>query len=534
MSETTSQILQLIPKDTRSLVMRYQKLQEIAAALSSEQDLSKLLNLILRESRSLTSADSGSVWVREDDVTLDPTATARDTSIHRIMERLVLKVTQNDSLTFPFKEFKLGVDRKTIAGYVADCGEVINIVDVYNLPPGVPFSYNRDFDDTSGYRCKSMLVIPMRNRAGDVIGVIQLINKKRDFHAKLHTKEEVEKQVTVFDPFDEELALALGSQAAVCVEKAKLYEEIEAMFEGLVTSFTVALEKRNRTTYGHCMRVAQYAVAIAEAMNDAPPDAFKGVKYSRVQLKELRYAALLHDIGKIAVPEAVLDKRNKLLDSEIAAIEYRMAYWKERLARDGKPNAHVDAWIAHVKKTNVPMGTTDEDVKALKEIASQTFVDPAGSSGPLLTPYELENLSIVRGNLTAGERKQIEQHIVDTWEILKRVPWPRYVRLVPNIAACHHEKVNGSGYPWGFKGDEIPLGGKILAIVDIYEALTAKDRPYKPAIPVDKALKILDDECARGNIDAKIYQLFKDRKIYMMFTGDSGFIKTPQTPQMPK
>ncbi len=528
---SSSDLLKLLPKDTRTLLQRYQKLQEIATALSEEHDLGALLHLILRESRALTSADSGSVYVREDLVELNTQATGKDTTIHRVTPSLVLKVTQNDSLAFPFKELRLPFDKRTIAGFVANSGEVLNLVDVYNLPKDVPFSYNREFDETSGYRCKSMLVIPMRNRHGDIIGAIQLINKKREAAARLHGKDDVEKHVTVFDPFDEELALALGSQAAVCVEKAKLYEEVEASFEGLVQSFTHALEKRNRTTYGHCLRVAQYAIAIAEAINEAPPEQFGGLKFSKDQMRELRYAALLHDIGKIAVPEAVLDKRNKLLDSEIDAICWRMAYWKERRAREGKPLAEIDAWMAHVRKTNVPLGTTDDDVKLLQRIAAEKYVDLDGKEKPLLSALELENLTIQRGNLTKAERKQIEQHIVDTWEVLKRVPWPRYVRLTPNIAACHHEKMNGTGYPWGFKGEDIPIGGRILAIVDIYEALTAKDRPYKPAIPVDKALKILDDEAAKGGLDLKIYQLFKDKKIYMTFINETGFVQRPSTPQ---
>jgi len=249
-----------------------------------------------------------------------------------------------------------------------------------------------------------------------------------------------------------------------------------------VNSFTLALERRNRTTYGHCMRVARYAVAIAEAINASPPELFGGVKFTPKQIKELRYAALLHDIGKIAVPEAVLDKQNKLLD----------------------------------------------------EIRAATFTDVDGQEKPLLTDYEYENLSLKYGNLTANERKQIEQHIVDTWEVLRRVPWPREVSKVANIAACHHEKINGSGYPWKLKGDEVPLGGQILAIVDIFEALTAKDRPYKPAIPIERALQILEEEVTKGKIDRELFALMKEHKIYNLFAKETGFVERPVEPQIPK
>jgi HD-GYP domain-containing protein (c-di-GMP phosphodiesterase class II) len=297
-----------------------------------------------------------------------------------------------------------------------------------------------------------------------------------------------------------------------------------------VNSFTLALERRNRTTFGHCMRVARYAVAIAEAINDSPPALFGGLHFTKIQIKELRYAALLHDIGKIAVPEAILDKQNKLLDSEITAIQYRLAYAKTL----GKPAAKMDAWIQAIKRINIPRGLSPEDKALLGEMTAEKFVDVDGQEKPMLSAREFENLAIERGNLTGGERKQIEQHIVDTWEILKRIPWPRDFRAVANIAACHHEKINGSGYPWKLKGDEVPMGGQILAIVDIFEALTAKDRPYKPAIPIDKAIAIVQDEVNKGALNAKLWQLFLERKLYNIFADETGFVHRPVEPQVPK
>ncbi len=526
---TTSRLLETVDTRTRVLVQRLQKLQEIGTQLSAEQDLSKLLGLILRESRFLTDSDAGAVYVRVDDVQSVEGATGKD-SIHRITPYLALKVVQNDSIAVPFREMRLPFDPKTISGYVAFKGEILNLPDVYQLPPGVPFTYSKAFDQTSGYRCKSMLVIPMRNREGDIIGVIQLINKKRDGRTVLDSPERVEREVTLFDPFDEEFLAALASQAGICIEKAKLHEDIERMFEGLVNSFTLALERRNRTTFGHCMRVAKYAVAIAEAINDSDPALFAGLRFTHVQIKELRYAALLHDIGKIAVPEAVLDKQNKLLDSEIRTIEYRLAYSKAQ----GKTAAKVDAWVAAIKRVNIPRPLAPDDRKLLGEVLAERFVDLDGQEKPLLTAPEYENLAIERGNLTGGERKQIEQHIVDTWEILKRIPWPRDLRRVANIAACHHEKINGTGYPWKLKGDEVPIGGQILAIVDIFEALTAKDRPYKPAIPVEKAIQIVQEEVDRGALNAKIWKLFLDRKLFNLFSDETGFVHRPALPSGPK
>jgi HD-GYP domain-containing protein (c-di-GMP phosphodiesterase class II) len=530
MLATGSRIMQALPREFHGVIKKFQKLQEIGSALSAEKDLSALLGLILRESRALTGADSGSIYIREDEVEFLENATAKDV-LSRSTPYLVLKITQNDSLDFPFKEFRLPFDVKTVAGYVANSGEIVNLADAYKLPAGVPFSYNRSFDEKSGYRCKSMLVVPMKNRDGDIIGVIQLINKKRVPEGRLAPPADVDAAVASFDAFDEELLLSLSSQAAVCIEKARLYDEIERMFEGLVQSFTLALERRNRTTFGHCMRVAQYAVAIAEAVNHAPPELFGGLRYSRDQIKELRYAALLHDIGKIAVPEAVLDKKNKLTDDALRAIEYRFHYWRQKLLADGDADgdaARLTRYLEHLRKVNIPTPLAQADSGLLAQIRAARFTDVDGVDKPLLTEEEFDSLAVERGNLTPGERKQIEKHIVDTWEILKRVPWPRYVARVPHIAACHHEKPNGTGYPWGFRADDIPLGGKILAIVDIFEALTAKDRPYKPAIPIEKALKILDDEEARGGIDSKLYGLFKEKRIFKLFESETGFVTRPE------
>ena len=530
MLATGSRIMQAVPREFHGVIKKFQKLQEIGAALSAEKDLGALLSLILHESRALTGADSGTIYVREDQVEFLENATAKDT-LSRTTPFLVAKIAQNDSLDLAFKEFRLPFDVKTVAGYAANSGEIVNLPDAYKLPADAPYSYNKAFDEKSGYRCTSMRVVPMTNRDHDIIGVIQLINKKKVPDGRLTSPAEVDAAVTSFDAFDEELLLSLGSQAGVCIEKARLYDEIERMFEGLVQSFTLALERRNRTTFGHCMRVAQYAVAIAEAVNHAPPEMFGGVRYSKDQIKELRYAALLHDIGKIAVPEAVLDKRNKLTDDALRAIEYRFHYWKQRLAAEGDPAGdapRIGRYLDHIRKVNIPTPLAQADSGLLAQIRAARFIDLDGEEKPLLTEAEFDALAVERGNLTRGERKQIEQHIVDTWEILKRVPWPRYVARVPHIAACHHEKPNGTGYPWGFRTGDIPMGGKILAIVDIFEALTAKDRPYKPAIPIEKALKILDDEEAKGGIDTRLYGLFKEKRIYKLFESETGFVTRPE------
>ena len=408
---------------------------------------------------------------------------------------------------------------------MALAGAALPIPDVYELPESAPYSYSTEFDKKTGYRCKSMLVIPMRNQEGDVIGVIQLINKKKDAAQRLSAAKIVEQAVTPFDEIDEELVGALSSQAAVCIERTQLTDEIQKSFDGMVESFTHAMEKRNRTTYGHCMRVAGYAEAIALAINESTEPPFGSIRFTPDQLREIRYAALLHDIGKLAVPESVLDKRNKLTDDRLNQIETRFALAIALAGDDSERVRWLKEAFALVRRINIPRGLSDDDGRRLKEIAETRFVDPDGRERPLLDAFELEHLSVPRGNLTTGERKIIEQHIVDTWEMLRRVPWPRHLARIPNFAAAHHEKLNGSGYPWGLKGEQIPLAGKILALVDIYEALTAKDRPYKPAMPIPKALAILESEVKDGKLDPGLFHLFLDRDLPRLYSDESGMVR---------
>lgn len=526
--DTSSKILSKIPKDSQGLVQKLQRLQEIGVALSAEHDLNRLLDFILRSARELLQADAGSVFVRYDEVETDPQATGKD-DIYKVKPYLALKCAQNDSIYFPFNEMRLPFDTTTIAGYVATSGEILNIKDAYEIPKTAPFRHSTAFDQISGYRSKSMLVVPMQNREGDVIGVLQLINKKKDFTARLSSRDQVQKQVLEFDEIDEELVISLGSQAAVSIENNQLYLQIKAMFRGFVDSLIRVLENRNYTTFGHCKRIADYAVALARQMNLTAKEKGREPPFTEEMLEELEYGALLHDIGKLAVPDAVLDKRNKLTDEQMKIIEYRFA-----LIRKGPLTPQMDErltrWLEAIRRINVPRGVSDEDLRLLDEIRAFRFVDIDGKEKPLLDDYEYESLAVRRGNLTVSERKAIERHVSETWEILKRIPWTRSLRKVPNIAATHHERLDGSGYPWGLKGDEIPLGGKILAITDVFEALTAQDRPYKPAMPVAEALRIIEEQVSRGQMDRELFDLFVKNKLYKVhISEETGRVKTDGT-----
>lgn len=507
-TDTSSRILTRLPAAHRSLFERFQRLQRVGVALSAEQNLDRLLRMILDTGKDLTTADAGTVFVRVDDVSMNPNATGKD-EIWSSTPSLALKVSVNDSIHFPFQEMRLPWDQTSIAGRVAVTGTLLNIPDAYALPKGSPYRHSDRFDKEIGYKTRSMLVVPMKNIEGEVIGVLMLINKKRSAGDRIASPAEADAKAIAFTEVDEELISALGSQAAVSIEKATLYAQIKGMFRGFVESLIGVLERRNYTTGGHCRRMADYAVETARAIHKT---GLRGGAFTEAELEELEYAGLLHDIGKLAVPDAVLDKRNKLTDEQIKIIEYRFAFARSKVSPDVA--AKLDGWLQEIRRINVPRGVSDADLELLEQVRRIRFVDVDGTEQPLLSDGEHENLAIRRGNLTPRERAQIERHIVETWEILRTIPWPKHLRKIPNVAATHHEKLDGSGYPWGLRGDEIPLGGKILAIADIFEALTAQDRPYKPPIPFDKACAIIREEVAKGKLDGELFEIFLKFKVY--------------------
>lgn len=519
---TSSRILLKVSGEHRQLFLKLKRLQEISVAVSAEQNLDRLLSFILTSARELVNADAGSIFVRLDDVHLKKEATGKD-DLYESTPYIVMKAAQNDSLEFPFREMKLPFDKSSIAGYVALSGATLNIPDVYKIPAGSGYSHSSKFDEATGYRSRSMVVIPMRDMLGETVGVLQLINKKPSRDTRLRSPSDVDRSVLSFDDVDEEMLMGLASQAAVSIEKTNLYNQIRGMFRGFVSSLIGVLERRNYTTFGHCKRIADYALALANCLNIQPD----GARFSAEQMEELEYGALLHDIGKLAVPDAILDKRNKITDDQLKIIEYRLAYAQATNRLDAAARARF--W-EHIKKCNIPsQKMNDDDLKALDEIRKLTIVDIDGTEKPILSDFEFENLSIRYGNLTNSERLAIEKHVSETWEILKTIPWARHLRRVPNFAGTHHEKIDGTGYPWKLKGDEIPIGGKILAITDIFEALTAQDRPYKKAMSAAEAIKILEDLVKAGKLDRAMFELFVKHKLYSVHIADNGFIRPSST-----
>jgi HD-GYP domain-containing protein (c-di-GMP phosphodiesterase class II) len=545
---------------------RYERneLLAISRALSSERDIRKLLDLILDKSRRITGADAGSVYVLEaadadgngqpDSLAFgnparSPRALGEMGRRHGSTPagglasrpaRLHFMLSQNDSIPVDFKEFTLPVDDTSLAGRAALAGRPINVPDVEQAKAtaGNP-AHNRSFDDKIGYRARSMLTVPMLSAEGEVIGVIQLINKKRRPSQVLATPADFEEGVVPFDERAEEMALALASQAGVSLENAILYDEIRRLFESFVDASVTAIESRDPTTSGHSRRVATLSVALAEKVDAVAEGPLAAVHFSRDDLRQIEYAGVLHDFGKVGVREQVLVKAKKLYDWQLEVIRLRLAYVRKAIEAESlrKQLEHVrqggsaTALAAIEKQRNESLAALDECwhlvqtaneptvleqpvLARLTEVAAWTYVDEVGQARPYLLTDEVAALQVSRGSLTPLERQQIESHVNHTVAFLQTIPWGRRLRRVPQIAGAHHELLNGAGYPVGLRAADIPVEARMLTIADIFDALTAADRPYKAAVPVQRALAIIESEVKAGKCDADLFRVFVDAEIY--------------------
>lgn len=509
-------------KNLMSEVVKYrrqkQQLLKVGTALSFNHNLDELLALILSESMDVVKADAASIYIRE-----------RTGADRRLTNNLRFKVSMNNSVELKkIKEFTIKIDKNRIAGYVAKTAKTLNIDDVYNLKPNVPYQYNSDFDKAIGYHIKSMVTIPLKNIDDIVVGVIQLINKKKDFNTKLISEDIVNKEVMPFTYSDEEFLQSIASLAAVSIERTQLYEDIENIFEGFLESSAAAIDERDKVTSGHSKRVMGYAVAFAEAVNKTESGIYKDLYFDKKRLKQFKFAALLHDIGKIGVPEALLNKENRLDPGAMEALKTRFEREKTRIMY--LPEENKDTWhsddelekdLAFLEEVNKLGFIDDEKYENLKKLTKKNFLTSQGLEEPVIRPKEFEALSVRKGNLTTEERKLINSHAAATRRILSKVPWTDDMKDLPVIACLHHEKLDGSGYPDGLFDDEIPFESKILAVIDIFDALVAQDRPYKPAMPMKKALSILRAEADAGHIDPDIVEFFISQDIYNLFSKKS-------------
>ncbi|MFL5350681.1 MAG: GAF and HD-GYP domain-containing protein [Hyalangium sp.] len=491
----------LYTSDETALTRRLQKLTsilDVTKAMSAERDLDLLLPLIIYEASKVVEADRCSLFI-----------------LDRERNELWSKVAQGSK-----NEIRLPVG-SGIAGQVAQTGAPINIPDAY-----ADDRFNRSFDISSGYRTHTILCVPMRDANGDVTGVIQALNKRGG---------------RIFDAEDEELLLALGAQAAGAIENALLHEEINRLFEGFVSASVVAIEARDPTTAGHSGRVANLTVQLAQALEHRSTGSYAQTRFTAVEIQELRYASLLHDFGKVGVREPVLVKAEKLYPHElemlrarfqIARKDLQLQSYRRRLAAvkargdkamaeiDGEEDARLleelkqlDEVFEFVLTCNRPTVLAKGGFERLDELRKVTFNDAKDQPQPLLLDSEIRSLSIARGTLSSEERKEIESHVEHTYRFLSQIPWTRTLRRVPEIAYAHHEKLDGTGYPRAIPSKTIPVQSKMMSISDIYDALTASDRPYKKAVPHTLALDILGKEAKSGQLDNELLTIFIEAEI---------------------
>src|SRR3989441_869878 len=518
--ETTSEV--------RRLGRELSELNAIGTRLSAERNPDTLLELILTKAREITESDAGSLYLVEEGPDGE--------------RRLFFALAQNDSIEVPFRASTLPLTHASVAGHVALTGKALNLEDAYRRPPGSPFEINRNFDEQVGYRTQSMLVVPMRTPQGETIGVLQLINCKPGFPGPLARPAEVEQHVRPFSPRHEALAESLASQAAVALDNSRLYQSIRRLFEGFVGAAVTAIESRDPTTSGHSFRVAELTVGLAEAVDRCRRGAPAAARFTTHQMMGLRYPRLLPDFGQVSGREHVLLKAKKLYPGELDQIRQRVALIKrglelkytgkklETLLARGRRGfdrqakaidaelaaflGELDDHLDRIVMANEPSVLPSDVVEHLRGLALQTFEDHLGNHQAVITSEEARILAIPRGSLTDTEMDEMRSHVVHTWEFLKRIPWTKEFRRIPEIARAHHEKLDGSGYPLGMKAPDIPLQSKIMAIADIYDALTAADRPYKKAVPLEQALDILDGERRMGTLDGELFDLFVTARIF--------------------
>jgi HD-GYP domain-containing protein (c-di-GMP phosphodiesterase class II) len=505
------------------------ELLQVGIALSAERDNNKLLDYILRQLRHVARADAGTLYLLEhDEKTGD--------------QQLRFKITQNDSNPQDYSEFVMPLSKKTISGYVATTRTVLNIEDAYQIPSDREYGFNIGFDKSTGYRSKSMLTVPMQDHKGEILGVIQLINRKADNAQRLGTPEDAEKYAVPFSKDIEPLVLSLASQAAVSLENNLLYQEIETLFEGFVKASVQAIESRDPTTSGHSNRVAVYTVSLAKAVDRVGDGSYADVHFTAEHLKEIRYASLLHDFGKVGVREHVLVKAKKLYPQQMDILKLRMEYIQkamlygilrerfEALSAEGKDGylkikpeidlreaeaiAEIDRYLQTIVTANEPSVLAEEPDRILDEIHSKTFIEEEGKSLHFLEDDEYVKLKIKKGSLDEAERKEIESHVTHTFLFLRTIPWTKEMRNIPTIAYGHHEKLTGDGYPRGIHAPEIPIQTRMMTVSDIYDALTASDRPYKRAVPAQKALDILNAEVKESKLDPELVKVFIESKIW--------------------
>ena len=514
------------------LLRRLEQLNAIGAALSKERNITRLLESILVAAKTITHADGGTLYrVTEDRQSLRFEILKTD-SLHIAMGGTSGKPIDFPNL--PLHDEQGQPNDSLVAAYCAIHSQTVNIVDAYT-EANFDFSGTRQFDARTGYRSQSFLAVPMKDHEGDVIGVLQLINAK-----SLASGE-----VVAFSTADQSLAESLASQAAIAITNRNLMSQLETLFESFISLINLAIDEKSHYTGGHCQRVPALTMMLAEAVNAHKQGPLATFTMDDRDRYELKIAGLLHDCGKVTTPVHVVDKATKLQtlfdridlidtrfevakrDEEIAALYAQLAM---REQKDAAAEASVwtqcreriDAldldrtFLQGVNKGAESM--RDVDLQRVRDIAHQrTWRNALGLEAQLLSTDEVENLTIRAGTLTFAERDTINNHIVATIKMLEQLPWPKHLKNVPEYAGGHHERMDGKGYPKGLTREQMSVQARVMGIADIFEALTARDRPYKQGMKLSQAMGIMHKFRMGGHIDPDLFDIFVEEGVYLRY-----------------
>ena len=520
------------------LFRRLEQLNEIGASLSAERNIDRLLESILLAAKTITRADGGTLYL----LTEEDGAKRLKFEIMRT-ESLNIAMGGTTGTPIPFYPIHLyGKDGKPnnqmVAAFAALTGQTVNIADAYTAE-GFDFNGTRNFDKKTGYRSKSFLTVPMKNHENETIGVLQLIN----------SQEPASGEVVAFSDADQSLAESLASQAAIALTNRQLINQLEALFESFIAMINTAIDEKSPYTGGHCQRVPELTMMLAEAVNETKPGPFRDFDMSDKDRYELKIAGLLHDCGKVTTPVHVVDKATKLeaifdrihlvdtrfevlkRDAEIELLRASAALQQQgldELSLRERGNQLEQSYKARLRqfdqdreflrKCNIGGEFMPPEAQEhVKKIAEYKWLDQSGNTAHFLTDDEIENLSIPRGTLTGKEREIINYHIIATIKMLEALPWPKHLRHVPEYAGGHHERMDGKGYPRGLTREQMSVQARVMGIADIFEALTARDRPYKKGKTLTESLQILGKFKEGGHIDPDLFDVFIRRKVYQRY-----------------
>ena len=519
------------------LFARLEQLNEIGSALSQATNLDALLEKILLAAQKITHADGGTLYLLEEGKQLK-FAIMRSNSLGIAMGG----TTGNGIPFYPVQLYdKDGVpNTRMVAAYSALSGKTISIADAY-VTEGFDFSGTRNFDKKTGYRSQSFLTVPMKNHEGHVIGVLQLINCMGESGA----------EVCPFSESDQRLAESLASQAAIAITNRQLIIQLERLFESFIQLINTAIDEKSPYTGGHCQRVPVLTMLLAEAVNETDSGPLSGFRMTDKDRYELKIAGLLHDCGKVTTPVHVVDKATKLetifdrvnlidtrfevvkRDAEIAALKEQIEVARDHSLDELERRNKMFAIENEAKERHRQMDEDREFIRRhniggefmppeaqqrIRQIAEgYRWRDPSGNNAQFLNENEIENLTIARGTLTSAERETINHHIVATINMLEALPWPSHLKNVPEYAGGHHERMDGKGYPRGLTREQMSVPSRIMGIADIFEALTAKDRPYKRGKSLSESLHILGKFKEGGHVDPDLFDVFIRKKIYLRY-----------------